>query len=1572
MKTILVVALVLLALLFVQVKTQTVALEKSLEVLPQGIKKKLTQLKRVSFFRKENLFGGAKKCPNLCGCEPTYEPVCGQSGRTHRNECLAKCHKDEVVKKGHCEPKCKGNPKDVVNKKSCRFAPYGKNGVRKICCTYKYNKLTKKVYGHKCIWVGKITKTVMKLECVWRKRLGKGKQRFCCSFIRKIQGKKVQDGKKTCKYIGHVISNKKINGCSWKQFGKYGRRKYCCTEHQTCLSKNCKTHSRTCSYTGPIFVTRLTEKCSWHQRNSHCRQVRCCEKRDRCIVKSKKDRKCQHKDGKCRWIGKKFCRKAKTVCQWRRVGKTGRRRRCCNFHVVGGKKVNVRCRWTGCVIKNKKFSKCSLVQKKKGVKQTECCSWYQRCKCGDCTTYGKKCKFVGQPIVTTSKHQCFFTQVGLNGKRRKCCKIIKKCQRRKCHVQKSCRFVGLTITTSAFSKCSWRKVSPIKRQRVCCTHLKQCTGKTCFEKKTSCKRYGTIMLIKQKGCEWKKHGTYGKRKYCCRWNKYCKGKECKNLKKICRFIGKVIRNIPKKSCGLAPYGSRNKLRTRCCSWNNYCEGRKCTPTQKRCRWTGPVRETRVQSVCKWVKRGHGHQKKCCRTISKCLDNVCRVSKRKCSFIGKLLVKLPMKDCYFKPYGEFSRRKYCCRKTKVCKGDSCKLRKGKCGWVGVIYKRQPVTKCKWVHKKKFSRRRCCQWVVSCIGDRCVSSTKRCKFVGHKLLKFTSKDCKWKVYNKEFRRRQCCKKTIVKPTGKKGVQKIVCKWRGKAIKLSTTFHKKQRVCSKTQCCFRISKCIRKGSQTQCVDLQNVGCVPKTKSFPSQCILWGSGHIRPFVSKTFKYFKSGDFVFLKGEEFECHARVVQRNKYVRTRGFACNVRGDRVESLGRRGNKFLINGKSSITMKRGKVYKLPNGGYIKQLSPNTVVVDSVKGGLLEANFHSRFVSMISKVKHATSFSGLCQGEKGVHYGKGIFIKQYRPKHTKYVPTECEKRKEYVRECKEAIGRRRFGRHFVAACVDDRCRGLPLDVEKHMMRERDFVDRLAVKSCKWREVPKKKGCKGYYCCSSRKSGRGKSKSRCHYVRVKCPKQNGKKVRVSNNIKCTGIFRHVQIRNCGIQTRYTVKGTVGALTGVAVQCKGHKFIASSATGTLKVKLNGRLLNEKRVLLKGLEVRKTHRNVFKVVTKGFRVGIIYNSHTRSFVLQTKVLAKRWRGFKLNRLCRRNAVKKSHNSWFKNFIGFVKLTGENLKKFLEKSKKVCKNAKLKNSCRRAVESTGHKEQAKDFSKKREGSNEAIKREKKQAQKEQLKKQIQDIRGHFCRSMGDPHFSTFSGQLFNNYQRGDFVLVDAKRFKVHVRQAAWGNVAVNDKVAVQTNQQGGLVVINSLNNVVVDGTPLNLAVGASREVPNGGSILRYSNNGYKVTSKGGSYADIKVNVQPFPGAWPREHYIDIIVFSQNVDRVSGFCKDSSQAIPAKGLFSEYNHPEALPKPKPFTQAQRDDAIMQCRRRGVQEHHLRDCITDLLRSGGFLDAENFRKLELQFKNDQKRLVRVMRRHVRGIFQNLTFFSK
>jgi len=398
---------------------------------------------------------------------------------------------------------------------------------------------------------------------------------------------------------------------------------------------------------------------------------------------------------------------------------------------------------------------------------------------------------------------------------------------------------------------------------------------------------------------------------------------------------------------------------------------------------------------------------------------------------------------------------------------------------------------------------------------------------------------------------------------------------------------------------------------------------------------------------------------------------------------VNGDVVESRGRRGNKYFVNNKK-VSLKSGAILKLKNGGIIKQISANTFIVDSNKIGFAEASFHSKFVSVVVRTSSTGLFGGLCQNKQSDINGVGIFRKRFAPKQKKFKRVGCKARKQYVKECKKISGK---SRHIRAACIFDRCRGLKLSIEKHAIAERKYVKKLPLKSCRWRKVPKRKGCKGYYCCTTRTVGAGKAKSKCHWIKVRCPTPKRPRVRVSNTFKFTGVFNHLSTGRCGVQTKYSVKRNVALLTGVAVQCKGDKFVVSSTAGALRTRLNGKKFTKKSVS-KNLKIKKTHRNAFKVSTKKFWVRIVYNKNTRSLVIQTKNKSKKATGFAVNKKWRANKVKRS-GSFFRKWIACVKLSGKGKKRFAARAKKACRRVVLKKSCRRAVKRLGSKRVAKDF-------------------------------------------------------------------------------------------------------------------------------------------------------------------------------------------------------------------------------------------------------------------------------------------
>jgi hypothetical protein len=607
----------------------------------------------------------------------------------------------------------------------------------------------------------------------------------------------------------------------------------------------------------------------------------------------------------------------------------------------------------------------------------------------------------------------------------------------------------------------------------------------------------------------------------------------------------------------------------------------------------------------------------------------------------------------------------------------------------------MKKCKLVKKGKKAITRCCTWFRSCISNRCTSSGRKCSFVG-KAVKLPKGKCTWRRYKKNFKRQYCCRRVTRLAKHAKKHHGKQCVWRGKKVRLSKTYWKKQRACGKQLCCFRLYECKR---GQQCVFKKNVGCTPRTpKGHSHICTAWGSGHVTPFAEKTFSFQTAGDHNLISSKAFSCHIRVVAGKNIVRTRGIACRVNGVVVTSSGRRGHKYRVGGKK-VVLKAGQVYKLAQGGFIKQMTLNTFIIDSNTVGFVEASFHHRFASVVARVRNTGLFSGLCLGKKSDLNAVGIFKKNFRPKRSTLKRTGCPKRKQYVKECSKISNKRT---HIEAACIFDRCRGLKLSVETHMNSEKKAVRRLPLKTCRYRRVPHKhakgrKGCKGLYCCTTTFVARGKSKSKCHFTNVKC--SIVKKARITGLKKHTGIFRHVMTGKCGIQTKYTMRKNVGILTGVAVQCGKSRVIVSTGSGAVKARLNGKKFNQFTRQSKALKVKRTHKNSWKVVTKRFTAKIIYNKHLKSLHVSTKMHTKSFTGFLKNRKFRLNRVGKK-GSWFKKWIAYVKLSGKGFNKYAAIADRLCRNALLKKSCRKAVRQTGTGRAARNFARKNRASNKRV--------------------------------------------------------------------------------------------------------------------------------------------------------------------------------------------------------------------------------------------------------------------------------
>lgn len=145
------------------------------------------------------------QCPNSCGCPSTYKPVCGISGRTHGNLCLANCAGDKVLTVGTCSYKC--TRQELKNRiRVCRNRLSGQNSYRKQCCTWLLNK--GKRTDKKCTWVGEETTIRRKSICKWIIKRKNVTQRRCCKWTERIQGKKIKRSKKVCSYVGREIKKK--------------------------------------------------------------------------------------------------------------------------------------------------------------------------------------------------------------------------------------------------------------------------------------------------------------------------------------------------------------------------------------------------------------------------------------------------------------------------------------------------------------------------------------------------------------------------------------------------------------------------------------------------------------------------------------------------------------------------------------------------------------------------------------------------------------------------------------------------------------------------------------------------------------------------------------------------------------------------------------------------------------------------------------------------------------------------------------------------------------------------------------------------------------------------------------------------------------------------------------------------------------------------------------------------------------------------------------------------------------------------------------------------------------------
>jgi len=132
---------------------------------------------------------------------------------------------------------------------------------------------------------------------------------------------------------------------------------------------------------------------------------------------------------KCHYVGIKISSiKLKYGCSFRRFGKYGRRKFCCDTkrHCNGVKCYNKRkCKFVGTIFTRRQNIKCRFVQKKPYSKQNFCCTFERSCRINKKVKSCKKrkigCGFYGIEIRTRRTRKCHIRKSGRYTTRKRCC-----------------------------------------------------------------------------------------------------------------------------------------------------------------------------------------------------------------------------------------------------------------------------------------------------------------------------------------------------------------------------------------------------------------------------------------------------------------------------------------------------------------------------------------------------------------------------------------------------------------------------------------------------------------------------------------------------------------------------------------------------------------------------------------------------------------------------------------------------------------------------------------------------------------------------------------------------------------------------------------------------------------------------------------------------------------------------------------------------------------------------------------------------------------------------------------------
>lgn len=324
---------------------------------------------------KTNAVKTAPKCNPLtlrCRCSNVKKAVCGESGKTHSNACIANCFNDKVKHEGPCTNQCQSS------KQTCQYDSFGTgSGKRLKCCDNVeicFGK-TCTVSSKNCHWKGPVIKEKRHGTCFWKKKSANKYQRICCKWMKVCKGscnkgsRRCYTTLKRCKWTGREIKTKEHKSCRYVNT-ENGKRKHCCNFNTKCINFDrltCKSKrkpkcwaKRTCKFVGPFIKKKCMRKCKNIPVGKFGTRKKCCIKCRKCAsfqytgTPRKRADACETKLKKCFWKGPYVVIRKHRKCSVRPYGRNKDRKRCCSWKVrcIGKhcKVVHRKCSWEGCVI----------------------------------------------------------------------------------------------------------------------------------------------------------------------------------------------------------------------------------------------------------------------------------------------------------------------------------------------------------------------------------------------------------------------------------------------------------------------------------------------------------------------------------------------------------------------------------------------------------------------------------------------------------------------------------------------------------------------------------------------------------------------------------------------------------------------------------------------------------------------------------------------------------------------------------------------------------------------------------------------------------------------------------------------------------------------------------------------------------------------------------------------------------------------------------------------------------------------------------------------------------------------